>query len=62
MYLNARQVLYKAGAESTILLGIEDEYLYVDLGSKQVFNIVPGVPETVSFTANIIRGGINYSF
>jgi two-component sensor histidine kinase len=24
MYLNARQVLYKAGAESTILLGIED--------------------------------------
>jgi outer membrane immunogenic protein len=38
------------------------EYLYVDLGSKQMFNIVPGVPETVSFTANIIRGGINYRF
>ena len=38
------------------------EYLYVDLGSQQMFNVVPGVPETVSFTANIIRGGINYSF
>jgi outer membrane immunogenic protein len=38
------------------------EYLYVDLGSQQMFNIVPGVPETVSFTANIIRAGINYSF
>jgi opacity protein-like surface antigen len=38
------------------------EYLYVDLGSQQMFNIVPGVPETVSFTANIIHGGINYRF
>ena len=38
------------------------EYLYVDLGSRQMFNIVPGVPETVSFTANIIRAGINYEF
>jgi outer membrane immunogenic protein len=38
------------------------EYLYVDLGSQQMFNIVPGVPETVSFTANIIRGGVNYRF
>lgn len=36
------------------------EYLYVDLGSSQMFNVVPGVPETVSFTANIIRAGINY--
>jgi len=38
------------------------EYLYVDLGSRQMFNIVPGVPETVSFTANIVRAGINYRF
>jgi outer membrane immunogenic protein len=38
------------------------EYLYVDLGSRDMFDIVPGVPETVSFTANIIRGGINYRF
>ena len=38
------------------------EYLYVDLGSQQMFNIVPGVPETVSFTANIIRAGVNYAF
>jgi outer membrane immunogenic protein len=38
------------------------EYLYVDLGSHQMFNIVPGVPETVSFTANIFRAGVNYRF
>jgi outer membrane immunogenic protein len=38
------------------------EYLYVDLGSRQMFNVVPSVPETVSFTANIIRAGINYKF
>jgi opacity protein-like surface antigen len=38
------------------------EYLYVDLGSSQMFNIVPGVPETVSFTANIVRAGFNYKF
>ena len=38
------------------------EYLYVDLGSREMFNVVPGVPETVSFTANIIRLGLNYKF
>jgi outer membrane immunogenic protein len=38
------------------------EYLYVDLGSSQMFNVVPGVPETVSFTANVVRAGFNYKF
>jgi len=38
------------------------EYLYADLGSHLMFNVVPGVPETVSFTANIIRVGVNYKF
>jgi outer membrane immunogenic protein len=38
------------------------EYLYVDLGNAQVFNVVPGVPESVGFTANILRAGINYKF
>jgi hypothetical protein len=27
-----------------------------------MFEIVPGTPETVSFTANIVRAGINYRF
>jgi len=36
------------------------EYLYVDLGSAQLFNVVPGVPETVSFRTNIVRAGLNY--
>ena len=38
------------------------EYLYMDLGSGQLFNIVPGVPETVSFKANLLRLGVDYHF
>jgi len=38
------------------------QYLYVDLGSSQMFNVVPGVPETVSVTANVIEVGIYYKF
>jgi outer membrane immunogenic protein len=38
------------------------EYLYMDLGSAQLFNIIPGVPETVSFTASLIRVGVDYKF
>lgn len=38
------------------------EYLYVDLGNGQVFKVAPGVSESVSFTANILRAGINYRF
>jgi outer membrane immunogenic protein len=38
------------------------EYLYVDLGSRQMFNVVPGVPETVRVTANILRAGIDHKF
>jgi outer membrane immunogenic protein len=38
------------------------EYLYVDLGKAHLFDIVPTVPETVSFNTNIVRAGINYRF
>jgi outer membrane immunogenic protein len=38
------------------------EYLYVDLGKSQVFNFAPGIPESVSVTANLVRLGINYKF
>jgi hypothetical protein len=38
------------------------EYFYMDLGSAHLFDIVPGVPETVSFRDNIFRIGINYKF
>ena len=38
------------------------EYLYVDLGKSVLFNISPGIPETVSFTANVFRVGVNYKF
>jgi outer membrane immunogenic protein len=38
------------------------EYLYVDLGKAHLFDIIPTVPETVSFNTNIVRAGINYRF
>jgi outer membrane immunogenic protein len=41
---------------------VKGEYLYVDLGHAVLFNAAPGVPETVSFTSNIFRVGVNYKF
>jgi opacity protein-like surface antigen len=41
---------------------VKGEYLYVDLGHAVLFNAAPGVPETVSFTSNIFRVGMNYKF
>jgi outer membrane immunogenic protein len=38
------------------------EYLYVDLGKKELFDVVPGVPETVSAKLNVVRFGLNYKF
>jgi outer membrane immunogenic protein len=38
------------------------EYLYFNLGNRQMFDIVPGVPESVSLQGNIVRAGINYKF
>lgn len=42
--------------------GAKLEYLYVDLGDDHLFNIVPGVPESVSARAHIVRFGLNYYF
>lgn len=51
-----------AGVETVIAprWTVKAEYLYVDLGKAQLFDIQPGIPETVSFNAHIIRAGINY--
>jgi outer membrane immunogenic protein len=41
------------------------EYLYVDFGNHTVFNDNVGgviVPESLRFTANILRVGLNYRF
>jgi outer membrane immunogenic protein len=38
------------------------EYLYVDLGKDHLFDIVPGVPESVSARAHVVRVGLNYYF
>jgi outer membrane immunogenic protein len=44
-------------------LSLKLEYLYLDLGSKELFQApTPGYGEVVSFKANTIRVGINYSF
>ena len=38
------------------------EFLYVDFGDAHVFDVLPGVPESVSFSTNLVRAGINYRF
>lgn len=38
------------------------EYLYVDLGTDHLYDILPGVPEHVSTTANVICLGLIYRF
>jgi hypothetical protein len=41
---------------------VKFEYLHVDLGSANIFNIVPGVPETVSAKADLFRLGLAFQF
>jgi hypothetical protein len=36
------------------------EYLHVDLGHSTIFDVVPGVPETVSFSGDIFRAGLSF--
>jgi outer membrane immunogenic protein len=38
------------------------EYLHVDLGSANIFNVVPGVAETVSAKADLVRLGLAFQF
>jgi opacity protein-like surface antigen len=38
------------------------EYLHADLGSAQLFDIVPGIPETVDLRIDSVRVGLNYRF
>jgi hypothetical protein len=35
---------------------------FVFRASYELFNIIPGVPETVSFKANLVRIGFDYKF
>jgi outer membrane immunogenic protein len=41
---------------------VKFEYLHFDLGSANIFNIVPGVPETVSAKGDLFRLGVAYQF
>lgn len=51
-----------AGLEARIARqwSVKVEYLHTDLGDGHLFDVVPGVPETVSFKADIVRIGVNY--
>jgi opacity protein-like surface antigen len=56
-----------AGVEKALARNwtVKAEYLYMDFGSAEYFNIVTTpaiVPETVSFRASIFRLGANYRF
>jgi outer membrane immunogenic protein len=41
---------------------VKFEYLHFDLGSANIFNIVPGVPETVTAKGDLFRLGVAYQF
>jgi len=41
---------------------IKAEYLYVDLGKIDCANCGGGIPTSVQFKENIVRGGLNYKF
>jgi outer membrane immunogenic protein len=43
-------------------LSLKLEYLYVNLGHRGVFDVVPGVAETVSFSGNVFRAGVDWKF
>ena len=38
------------------------EYLHADFGGSQLFDIVPGIPETVDLRLDSVRVGLNYRF
>jgi len=38
------------------------DYLYVDLGKDHLYDLLPGVPEYVQTTANVVRFGLTYRF
>ena len=41
---------------------VKFEYLHVDLGTANQFDIVANVPERVSFNADVFRVGVTYQF
>jgi outer membrane immunogenic protein len=53
-----------AGIEAMLMANwsVKFEYLHVDLGTANQFNIVPNVPERVSYNADIFRVGVTYQF
>ena len=38
------------------------EYLHADFGVSQLFDIVPGIPETVDLRLDSVRIGLNWRF
>jgi outer membrane immunogenic protein len=53
-----------AGIQAIVISNwsVKFEYLHVDLGTANQFNIVANFPERVSFNADIFRVGVTYQF
>ena len=58
LYGRRRCVEYKF----TPQLSARVEYLHSEFGSAHLFDIVPGVPERIRTTTEIVRVGLSYSF
>jgi outer membrane immunogenic protein len=46
----------------TPALALKFEYLHIDLGHAGLFEVVPGVRETVSFSGDVFRVGLDLKF
>jgi outer membrane immunogenic protein len=63
---SASRIGWTAGAGLAVMVAprwkVKFEYLHVDLGSANLFDIVPGVPEKVSFKSDLFRLGLSFQF
>jgi outer membrane immunogenic protein len=63
---SASRIGWTAGAGLAVMVAprwiVKFEYLHVDLGSANLFDVVPGVPETVSFKSDLFRLGVSFQF
>jgi outer membrane immunogenic protein len=63
---SASRIGWTAGAGLAVMVAprwiVKFEYLHVDLGSANLFDVVPGVPEKVSFRSDLFRLGVSFQF
>src|SRR5258706_14603278 len=63
---SASRIGWTAGAGLAVMVAprwiVKFEYLHVDLGSANLVDFVPGVPEKVSFRSDLFRLGVSFQF